>query len=66
MIPTAKFLVVWSADRNVKSQCRAVVDVVNDVPDAYRIQYLQFSLQSPVQDTGRTEHMTKEFVSKTQ
>ena len=39
-----------SADTgNVKSQCRAV-DVVNDMPDAYHIQYLQF-LQSPVQDT---------------
>ena len=31
-------------------------DVVNDMPDAYRIQYLQF-LQSPVQDTARTELM---------
>ena len=50
-----------SADTgNVKSQCRAVV--VNDVPDAYGIQYLQF-LQSPVRVTARTELMAKEFVS---
>ena len=54
---------MWSADiENVKSQCRAV-DVVNNVPDAYRIQYLQF-LQSPVRDTARTELMAKEFDSK--
>ena len=37
----------------MKSQFRAV-DVVNDVPDAFCIQHLQFSLQSPVQDTAMT------------
>ena len=43
MIPAAKFLVVRCADSgNVKSQCQAV-DVVNDVSDAYLIQYLQLS-----------------------
>ena len=66
MIPEAKFVAVRSADTgNVNSQCRAV-DVAKDVPDAYRIQYLQFSLQTPFQDTARTERMAKEFVSKTQ
>ena len=48
--------------QNCQTQSRQG-EVFNDVPNGYRIQYLQF-LQSPVRDTARTELMAKEFVRK--